>query len=270
MSFVSLVAKELSFVNEISLRASSRQLVCLLLLLSATNQLIAQELNVFSNGTIADAEKINENFQLLDQKIKAFEGCSASQDGSSVKIVCSDGSVGVLAGAGTVLIYPEGKIGEVPVQEYDNGEIVVVDGGDVVLGVAGSNGDSRFTIKLDNGAYLALLNTTEDSVIYSAPANPKAYFLVEDCGGLPFGQVFNKLWAIEDSFLTLSENPREKLLTKSYKQSNWISSSGNFEELSLNCKNGEKVVDNAVPLVDYQLAAEIREAAFPLQLKQLP
>ena len=43
----------------------------------------AQELHVFSNGTIADAEKINENFQLLDEKIKSFEGCSAAQDGDS-------------------------------------------------------------------------------------------------------------------------------------------------------------------------------------------
>ena len=41
--------------------------------------------------------------------------CSATQDGNSVVISCDDGSSAVLAGAGTVVTYPEGGvIGGIP------------------------------------------------------------------------------------------------------------------------------------------------------------
>ena len=62
----------------------------------------AQELHTFSNGEVADAEKINQNFQYVLENATGSGGCSAEQDGSSVVITCADGTSGVLASAGTV------------------------------------------------------------------------------------------------------------------------------------------------------------------------
>ena len=74
--------------------------------------LSAQELHTFSNGEVADAEKINENFQYVLENATGGGGCSAQQEGSSVVISCADGTSGVLASEGTVVVYPEGAIGE--------------------------------------------------------------------------------------------------------------------------------------------------------------
>ena len=68
----------------------------------------AQDLHTFSNGEVADAEKINENFQYVLQNATGSGGCSAEQDGSSVVITCADGTSGVLASEGTVVVYVPG------------------------------------------------------------------------------------------------------------------------------------------------------------------
>ena len=103
----------------------------------------AQELHTFSNGEVADAEKINENFEVLKSEISGSGGCSAEQDGSSVIISCADGTSGVLAGAGTVVVYPEGGIvGDIPVQSWPTGTIVFEDDNGVVLAEASQIGSS--------------------------------------------------------------------------------------------------------------------------------
>ena len=85
----------------------------------------AQDLHTFSNGEVADAEKINENFQYVLENATGSGGCSAEQDGSSVVITCADGTSGVLASEGTVVVYPEdGIVGESPVQSWPTGDIV--------------------------------------------------------------------------------------------------------------------------------------------------
>ena len=73
----------------------------LLLLLIFPAFTSAQELHTFSNGEVADAEKINENFQYVLENATGSGGCSAEQDGSSVVITCADGTSGVLASEGT-------------------------------------------------------------------------------------------------------------------------------------------------------------------------
>lgn len=95
----------------------------------------AQELHMFSNGEVADAGKINENFEVLKSQITDSVNCSAEQDGSSVVITCADGTSGVLAGEGTVVIYPDnGDVEQAEPVVYNTGDIVIMDAADVVLG----------------------------------------------------------------------------------------------------------------------------------------
>ena len=63
----------------------------------------AQELHTFSNGELADAEKINENFEALKSEISGGGGCSAEQDGSSVVITCADGTSAVVQNTTTIV-----------------------------------------------------------------------------------------------------------------------------------------------------------------------
>ena len=74
----------------------------------------AQELHTFSNGEVADAEKINENFERLKESMGSQANCSARQDGSEVVINCQDGSFGII-GPGGGLINIEPYQGENPV-----------------------------------------------------------------------------------------------------------------------------------------------------------
>jgi len=46
------------------------RLICLSLVLACSVSVNAQELNTFSNGEVADADKINENFQLLSDDVE--------------------------------------------------------------------------------------------------------------------------------------------------------------------------------------------------------
>ena len=108
----------------------------------------AQELHTFSNGEVADAEKINENFNYVLEN--GGGGCSARQQDNSIVIECTDGTGGVLAGAGTVVVYPTGDVGDPVVgdiQEYLTGDVVFMDANDVIIGPYGTiqDGDPRAT-----------------------------------------------------------------------------------------------------------------------------
>ena len=92
--------------------------------------------NVFEDGTPATAAEVNENFQYVLENASGGGGCSATQQDNSVVIECADGTSGVIAGAGTVLVYPEGITGQPPAIEYNTGDIVLIDNGDVILGKA--------------------------------------------------------------------------------------------------------------------------------------
>ena len=103
-----------------------------LLLLFFSYLVSAQELHTFSNGEVADAEKINENFQYVLENATGSGGCSAEQDGSGVIISCADGTSGVLAGAGTV-VFVDGLVGEAPDISSIPTEFVLLDANDEVL-----------------------------------------------------------------------------------------------------------------------------------------
>ena len=65
-----------------------------LLLLFLPNLVSAQELHTFSNGEVADAEKINENFESLKNRIdeKPDSTCSVTTSSGVTSINCPDGT----------------------------------------------------------------------------------------------------------------------------------------------------------------------------------
>ena len=81
----------------------------------AISPLVQAQLKTFKPGDVIKSSEINENFEYLEEQIgsagdAASAQCSATQDGSNVVISCTDDLSGVLAGAGTVVNYPEGGI----------------------------------------------------------------------------------------------------------------------------------------------------------------
>ena len=77
---------------------------------------------------------MNENFQYVLEN--ASGGCSATQQDNSVLIECADGTSGVIAGAGAVLLIPEGVVEETPDYSAVNvGEFYWADGNGVFLGI---------------------------------------------------------------------------------------------------------------------------------------
>lgn len=71
-----------------------------IILLTAAGSSFAQELHTFSNGDVADAEKINENFNTLKETVDnlpADTSCSIEKSDGMVTISCPDGTAASLA-----------------------------------------------------------------------------------------------------------------------------------------------------------------------------
>ena len=95
----------------------------------AMSPLVQAQLKIFKPGDVIKSSEINENFEYLQEQIgaagdAASAQCSANQDGSNFVISCTDGSIAVLASAGTVVAYPRGVIGEAPLDTLPSGEVV--------------------------------------------------------------------------------------------------------------------------------------------------
>ena len=72
----------------------------------------AQELHTFSNGEVADAEKINSNFSILVGQIESISdstatNCSVTQQNNTAVIECPDGTRAAIAGEGSVVVVPQ-------------------------------------------------------------------------------------------------------------------------------------------------------------------
>ena len=94
---------------------NTNRLLVALIMGFAISPLVQAQLKTFKPGDVIKSSEINENFEYLEEQIgsagnTASAQCSATRDGSSVVISCSDGSSAVLAGAGTVVTYPEGGV----------------------------------------------------------------------------------------------------------------------------------------------------------------
>ena len=241
-----------------------------LFLILFSTPLLAQELHTFSNGEVADAEKINENFESLKSEISGSGGCSAEQDGSSVVVTCADGTSGVLASEGTVVMYPEGGIvGESPVQSWPTGTIVFEDNNGVLLAEASQVGN-LLVFDLDDvkGTFVNLPQGRV--VVTSWRSGERIYFSSEDCSGQKFGTTDTMIYDWDGELaVPLPNTDKQDILSNSYLKSG----SGNFKTDSYTASgscNSEQSVVSAYPLVEYTPPKEFLNAAYPVRLAQLP
>ena len=235
----------------------------------------AQELHTFSNGEVADAEKINENFEALKSEISGNGGCSAEQDESSVIISCADGSSGVLAGAGTVIALSNGVFGDSENLTYNTGDIVVKDNDGVIIAVANSSGGEIVEVTLEQDPLLLgyLYNDhSEQQIRVTGTDYNYILFQTDDCSGQPFVSYLRGSEPILDDglgnlFTKDPESTRERLLFGSR-----IRSAGMFfNEFweADQCEIGSYVAD-AYLGVEYFPSSEIVNATYPFVLEQLP
>ena len=122
-----------------------RYLLTALLLLPVL--LSAQELHTFRNGEVADADKLNESLQYILNN--ASGGCSVEQVDNTAEITWADGTTAVVPGYGTVVVYGNGTVGELPPVDYNTGSIVLKDNANVVLGEVKSNRENCFDLMLN-------------------------------------------------------------------------------------------------------------------------
>ena len=249
---------------------SIKLLVALLVL---TNSAIssAQELHTFSNGEVADADKINENFNYVLER--ASGGCSAKQEGSNVVITCPDGSQGVLASEGTVVTYPSGGfVGELNPETIPSGDIVLIDANDVILSntSASATGETLFYV-LSEGRQVSatIVNlTSEQRVILTSWGASYLYFVSTDCSGQPLA-ANSILHEISGKyFVPKASYQRQETLVNSRIQSG----NGTYPEYykaSSQCEQ-KTTIANAYLMVEYTPAPEILNAAYPVRLEQLP
>ena len=197
--------------------------------------------------------------------------CSVAQVGSSAVITCADGTSAALASAGTVVVYPEGMLGESPPLTYPTGAVVIKDASGTVLGEALADFAGGHYIELKVG------ETTSTGVLANVTSSssvelffPIQYFyLEEDCQGLPFVQ--------HPTFITWDDSTDEyyvgnpdvvstTILFGSQKTSSYVA---NGILQSFACENGSVVV-SALPTVPFVPPQEILNAVYPISLEQLP
>lgn len=231
---------------------------------------IADDLHVFTNGEVADADKINENFEILQA---SGGGCSAEQDDNTVTITCADGTTGILAGAGTVVQIREGEAGELPPIDFNTGPIVAIDGNDTVLGEVGSFNASSILISISSNPYerLRLVNDeVTKSVLYGRSLTGRIFYTEEGCQGAALVMDSESPpWQIGDDFFTDS-GTSYTILKRSMRWSAYYSSDGQFEAESECLNNGESVVSRVRQAVTYTPADEIVNAVYPVRVEQLP
>jgi len=224
----------------------------------------SQELHTFSNGEVADADKINENFQYL---LNSGGGCSATQDGSSVVITCADGSSGVLASEGTVVVYPEGSLGTVPITNLPQGEFVIYDANSTLLGRRSGGWKGVYDILLEvtsNGQtftkYIRLVNDEASSSVEIIDFGQPLYFAELDCHGEIFtGSTSNLLPNLRDGGWLVTTTDFSAALMKSY--ISWPPS---------DCENSELILNAPALALEYTPPPEILNAAYPVRIEQLP
>ena len=244
------------------------------------------QLNIFENGSVADANEVNANFQMLEERLQEIEqsgSCSAQQDGSSVIITCPDGTSGVLASEGTILVYPVGVIGQVPVSQLPTGSFVVIDANDEVIAqlntfgpdASGTLNGPIFRVSLlpsISDSYLININN-DQSVLLTSPTNQPVFYPTADCSGIPYSKGHTVGWLRDlgsEGFYTLtSASPLYTFQAKSKRLT------GSFEVSTFTYYPSEpcesiNIAVNAGPLSVFEPATKVIQAAYPLRVEQLP
>ena len=269
-----------------------------LLLLFLPNLVSAQELHTFSNGEVADADKINDNFNQLKEALQVNSSCSVRQDGANAIISCGD-SVATLYSAGTIVVgSPQGITGQVNDIFYA-GTIVAKDANGTLLGRVtfqeSTDNDQfqNFTLRIDEGATTSTGEVLTDGreifvtnryewgggnfeygSVYGG-VNRDIYFESQDCSGTPF------YWDTQaDEWMTHQIQGIKNFNAEGY-ESLFFASTGT--QLSGNKLVGSVLINSsqceAKPntvifyptiLAPYTLPEELMNAVFPVYLEQLP
>lgn len=251
----------------------------LFLVLTLPTAVAAQELHTFSNGGVADAEKINENFQYVLENATGSGGCSAEQDGSTVVITCADGTSGVLASEGTVVAVLKAVAGELlDYETLPTGDIVVIDSDDNILGKVQRNGDGGWfiiTVEVDTTSIeLGLWNNDADSSVIASGVDLSLYlyYTAPECTSEPVGSntTVSRLYDIDRSLYVASETVDGQTLFYGKRQTGYINQYGNGYIATGDCIEIEEARSDYVLLSRLVLPDEVTEAVYPLRLKQLP
>ena len=205
----------------------------------------------------------------------ASGGCSATQQDNSVLIECADGTAGVIAGAGTVVVYPDGELSPSDPIIYPTGDIVAIDANDVVLAKATALSSITFGLTVTSeGQVLALANVADSQEVLltgTVTRNTWIYYRDIGCVGSPFvdrgsgnlievGGVFYA-WAPDTS--------PQALLMKSRKEGGMVGRDTGTYNPNGECEDGTYTV-GALPAAVFTPAPEILNAAYPVRLEQLP
>lgn len=236
---------------------------------------IADELHVFTNGEVADADKINENFEILQA---SGGGCSAEQQDSTVVITCADGTSAVLASEGTVVAVLKAVVGELlDYETFPTGDIVVVDNDDNILGKVDRNGDDWFVIDIEVDTYsitLGLWNNDADSSVVASGiiSSSNLYYTTPDCTSEPVGgsAIRSYVYDIDQTLYVPSEAVDGQTLFYGKRNTGYVSQFGRGYIGTGPCIEIEEARSNYGLLSRLVLPDEISEAAYPLRLKQLP
>ena len=200
--------------------------------------------------------------------------CSVAQVGSSAVITCEDGTSAALASAGTVVVYPEGMLGESPPLTYPTGAVVIKDASGTVLGkVIGAGNSAQILLREDPVLWGMLHNhaATETIKLTSKDYN-YLLFMEEGCTGTPFVSFLrDSRWPVDAGvlglFVKVDGAELENLLFKSRIMNAGIRFD-QFNEVG-ECENGQ-FVHEAYLATEYIPAPEIRNAVYPYLLHQLP
>ena len=218
--------------------------------------------NVFEDGTPASAAEVNENFQYVMENASGGGGCSATQQDNSVLIESAEGTSGVLAGAGTVVAYPEASSGVVDPSTVATGDVVLMDSNDIVLGRALDLWNNIYTIVLpipDLGAcYIHVWGGSAGEPITTGSNRGQGYFQSDDCSGQMLIQRTGWCDYIQGNYYFGAAQVYGDVLSKS-------------ELWPDGCRVEEKIHRNTLSFPTLiTLPPEILNAAYPVRLEQLP
>ena len=241
--------------------------ILLLLPLSALAQ--TQVPNVFEDGTPATAAEVNENFQYVLENASGGGGYSAEQADNTAEITCADGTTAVVPGYGTVVVYGNGIVGELPPLDYNTGSIVLKDNANVVLGeVLTGNRENCFDLILNESEqrFATVCNVSSSETVRFTGQSYNAYFIEPDCSGVPFTSSPGVVLELTGQYwiVPVSAPNSEEILFRSYRSAAHEYASDTGACVAMN------IIKAARPIATYTPAPEILNAAYPVRLEQLP
>ena len=203
-------------------------------------------------------------------------GCSATQQDNSVVIECADGTSGVIAGAGTVVIYPDGDIvGAAPNPvTLSTGDFVWQDANGVTITAYGDRTNNSILLTDSAGRLARMFIDDDTQSLFIIPMQIDRYYTEPDCSGTelilyPFFSD-KSVFMVSDAFYVLtSENISGSVMI----QSRRLTKIFNGESWQIpDCVNETRIYNNLTfrQKIQYQPPEEWVNATYPLSIVQLP